>query len=184
MLIFALLIKYISDLYNLSMYPSSGAPQESADQPRNAGAASDRSPRPLSNQFVSAASRFARVVAQVSNIPISAVSMRALGSIERHGPQRISYMASYESISQPAMTSAVNRLADDGLVIRQPDPADARAQLVVLTDTGRQLLEEYRQQIAAVIQPKLEHLTADDYATIQRTVEILDALTNDLTGIA
>ena len=82
------------------------------------------------------------------------------------------------------MTSAVNRLADDGLVIRQPDPADARAQLVVLTDTGRQLLEEYRQQIAAVIQPKLEHLTADDYATIQRTVEILDALTNDLTGIA
>lgn len=152
------------------MHHSSDAPQET--------------PRPLANQIVSAASRFARVSTQVSNIPISPVSMRALGYIERHGPQRISRMASYESISQPAMTSAINRLAQDGLVIRQPDALDARAQLVALTDNGRHLLEEYRQQVAAVIQPQLERLTAEDYATIERTVDILDALTNDLTGIA
>ena len=69
-------------------------------------------------------------------------------------------------------------------MIRQPDPIDARAQLVALTDNGRHLLEEYRQQVAAVIQPELEHLTTEDYATIERTVDILDALTNDLTGIA
>ena len=140
--------------------------------------------RPLANQIVAASSRFARVVTQVSNIPISIVSMRALGYIERYGPQRISQMAGYESISQPAMTSAVNRLADDALVVRQPDPADARAQLVELTDEGRRMLAEYRSQVAEVLQPKLEHLSAADYAIIERAVELLDTLTNDLTGKA
>ena len=166
------------------MYSMSDASQAAADQPPSSDAATPSSQRPLANQVVASASRFARVVTQVSDIPISAVSMRALGYIERLGPQRISRMALYESISQPAMTSAVNRLAQDGLVVRQADPADARAQLVAMTDTGRQLLEEYRQQVAAVLQPKLEALAPDDYATIERTVELLDTLTDDLTGIA
>lgn len=144
----------------------------------------DGSDRPLANQLVSAASRFARVVTQVSDIPISAVSMRALGYIERLGPQRISQMASYESISQPAMTSAINRLETDGLIIRQPDPADARAQLVDLTDQGRHLLEEYRGQVANVLQPKLNALPAADYATIEGVVELLEKLTNELIGTA
>jgi len=163
---------YINSLYNALMYPASETADESASQ------------RPLANQIVAAASRFARVVTQVSDIPISAVSMRALGYIERLGPQRVSRMADYESISQPAMTSAVNRLAEDGLVVRETDPHDARAQLVAMTDTGRRLLEEYRGQVADVLQPKLEALAPDDYATIQRAVELFDALTNDLTGIA
>lgn len=144
----------------------------------------DSSDRPLANQLVSAASRFARVVTQVSDIPISAVSMRALGYIERLGPQRISQMASYESISQPAMTSAINRLETDGLIIRQPDPADARAQLVDLTDQGRHLLEEYRGQVANVLQPKLKALPAADYAAIESVVELLEKLTNELIGTA
>ncbi len=161
------------------MYPD----PESVDEPTTDDTA-NIPPRPLANQIVSAAPRFARVVTQVSNIPISPVSMRALAYIERHGPQRISHMAEYESISQPAMTLAINRLADDGLVERQTDPADARAQLVALTDKGRALLDEYRQQVAEVIQPKLEALPPEDYTTIERTVELFDALTNDLIGIA
>lgn len=142
----------------------------------------DASQRPLANHIVSAASRFARTTTQVSGIRISAVSMRALGYIERSGPQRISRMAVYETITQPAMSTAINRLQDDGLVVRQPDPADARAQLVALTDRGRQMLAEYRGQVAGVLQPKLDALSDADHATIQRAVAILETLTNDLTG--
>lgn len=166
------------------MHSASNTPEEPDDPPVSADPATPSSQRPLANQIVASASRFARVVTQVSDIPISAVSMRALGYIERLGPQRVSTMAVYESISQPAMTSAVNRLAEDGLVIRHTDPADARAQLVAMTDTGRELLEQYRQQVADVLQPRLENLTPEDYATIERCVELLDSLTDDLTGLA
>ena len=163
------------------MYPmAETSPRSGEQQPQTPV---NDTKRPLANQIVASASRFARVVIQVSNIPISPLSMRALGYIERLGPRRISQMADYESISQPAMTSAVNRLAQDGLVVRDPDPADARAQLVAMTDLGRELLQKYRQQVAAVLQPKLESLDADEYDTIKRAVGVLDALTNDLIGL-
>ena len=166
------------------MYSSDDPDQPTARGADTPPSQSPSAQRPLANHIVSAASRFARVVTQVSNIPISPVSMRALGYIERHGPQRISQMAAYESISQPAMTAAVNRLADDGLVRRQPDPGDARAQLVELTNQGQHMLDEYRQQVATVLQPKLENLSAADYATIERSIELLETLTNDLTRTA
>lgn len=162
------------------MHSPDGTDQTDANHVATPPQESSVGQRPLANQIVSAASRFARVTTQASKIPISAVSMRALGYIERDGPQRISQMANYESISQPAMTSAVNKLADDGLVVRQPDPADARAQLVELTDTGRDTLDEYRHQVVQVLQPKLESLSAADYATIERAVELLETLTNEL----
>lgn len=166
------------------MYSSDDADQPAPPHPTGSPQEASAEQRPLANQIVSASSRFARVVTQVSNIGVSAVSMRALGYIERHGPQRISQMAGYESISQPAMTSAVNRLADDGLVVRQPDPADARAQLVELTDQGQHMLDEYRSQVAEVLQPMLENFSAADYAVIEHAVELLETLTNDLTGNA
>lgn len=155
--------------------------RSASDDPDHVDYSTDR---PLANQLVSAASRFARVVTQVSDIPISAVSMRALGYIQRQGPQRISQMAAYESISQPAMTSAINRLEADGLIERQPDPADARAQLIELTHRGADLLEAYRGQVAEVLQPKLQDLPATDYATITRVVELLERLTDELIGNA
>lgn len=136
---------------------------------------------PLANQLMTAVSRFSRVVTHASRIPISAVSMRALGHIERSGPQRISALACYESISQPAITAAVNKLEADGLVHRQPDPADARAQLVALTSKGRELLTEYRGQVAQVLQPRLDALSPDDIESLERSVEIFHALTDGLT---
>ena len=166
------------------MYSTPDPLADPAEHSATAKAQSSTSQQPLANQILASASRFARVVTQASDIPISAVSLRALGYIERHGPQRISRMAAYESISQPAMTSAVNRLEEDGLVVRHADPADARAQLVALTKTGRQLLEEYRQQVATVLQPKLDALSAEEYSTIERAVDLLNSLTDDLTGIA
>jgi len=166
------------------MHSSDDAYQPDANHHTKQQQATSADQRPLANQIVSASSRFARVVTQVANIEISAVSMRALGYIERHGPQRISHMASYESISQPAMTSAVNRLADGGLVVRAPDPADARAQLVELTDQGQRMLDEYRSQVATVLQPMLENFSAADYAVIEHAVELLETLANDLTGNA
>jgi DNA-binding MarR family transcriptional regulator len=44
-------------------------------------------------------------------------------------------------IGQPAMTAPVRRLVRPDLVTRVGDPADGRAALVTLTDSGRALLD-------------------------------------------
>ena len=80
------------------------------------------------------------------------------------------------------MTTAINRLAHDGMVVRQPDPDDARAQLVALTDQGGDALQEYRRQVVATVQPTLDTLSETDRVTLGRAVDILESLTHRLTG--
>jgi DNA-binding MarR family transcriptional regulator len=65
---------------------------------------------------------------------------------------RVNELAREVVLSPTAMSRFVDRAAAAGVVAREPDPDDRRAQLVVLTDEGRALLRRmwpiYRRGIA------------------------------------
>jgi DNA-binding MarR family transcriptional regulator len=44
-------------------------------------------------------------------------------------------------VSSGTMTNRIDRLSDDGLVVREPDPSDGRGVLVRLTQTGRAVVD-------------------------------------------
>jgi DNA-binding MarR family transcriptional regulator len=52
-------------------------------------------------------------------------------------PLRLGELNRHVLLSQPALSRLVDRLADRGLVERQPDPADGRSVRLSLTDEGR-----------------------------------------------
>jgi DNA-binding MarR family transcriptional regulator len=54
-------------------------------------------------------------------------------------PARLSELNKNVLLSQPAMSRLVDRLADRGLIARETDPADRRAQRLSLTADGRAL---------------------------------------------
>jgi DNA-binding MarR family transcriptional regulator len=54
-------------------------------------------------------------------------------------PIRLSELNRHVLLSQPALSRLVDRLAERGLVARQPDPADRRGLLLSLTEAGREL---------------------------------------------
>ena len=54
-------------------------------------------------------------------------------------PIRPSELNRHVLLSQPALSRMVDRLADRGLIRREPDPADGRGIQLALTDAGRQL---------------------------------------------
>lgn len=54
-------------------------------------------------------------------------------------PQRLGDLGRMVLLSQPALSRLVDRLVSRGLVTRLPDPADARASNILLTDAGREL---------------------------------------------
>jgi len=58
------------------------------------------------------------------------------------GPQRMSVLAEREGVRQPSMTELVRRLERLGLVTRRADPADRRAVLVEVTETGKRFVAE------------------------------------------
>ena len=88
---------------------------------------------------------------------VSTSTVTTLDTLATQGPQRISDLAAREAISQPGMTTLVNRLERAGLAERVADPSDGRAALVRITGDGRRLLAERGASRAAALR---EHLAA------------------------
>ena len=52
-------------------------------------------------------------------------------------PQRLGELGGHVMLSQPGLSRLVERLGERGLIAKCPDPADARASLLSLTEDGR-----------------------------------------------
>lgn len=60
-------------------------------------------------------------------------------TLSRTGELPLAVVGSRLQVHPASVTGLVNRLEKDGLLNRHADPADARARLVRITDTGREL---------------------------------------------
>ena len=56
---------------------------------------------------------------------------------KRDGPIRARELNKQVLLSQPALSRLLDRLAERGMIDREPDPADGRGVLVSLTEDGR-----------------------------------------------
>jgi DNA-binding MarR family transcriptional regulator len=64
-----------------------------------------------------------------------------LAILREHGPLRIGELAVRIPCSQPTATTVVAAMAAEGLVRREPDPADRRATQAVATPHGLDVLQ-------------------------------------------
>ncbi len=73
------------------------------------------------------------------------------------------------------VTGIVDRLVEQGLVVRTSDPDDRRIQLLKVTDSGEALLSNLREGRASHMRQILERLTSDELQILARG---LDSLVN------
>jgi DNA-binding MarR family transcriptional regulator len=103
--------------------------------------------------------------------------MRALS--ER--PRRITDLALAEGVTQPAMTLLVNRLEERGWVRRSEDPADRRAVLVCMSESGARVFEQLRTEYRALLHEEMALLDDDEVEVLARATEVLDGLVDRLS---
>jgi DNA-binding MarR family transcriptional regulator len=133
----------------------------------------------LGSELLGVVSRLNRLATQRTRLALPWAQARLLSTIGDRGEARISDLAALDHCSQPTMTTQVRRLEDAGLVTRTPDPHDARAVLIAITDKGLQVLTQARADRAAVIDPLLEHLDTQQRTTLAAAVDVLqDVLEN------
>jgi DNA-binding MarR family transcriptional regulator len=114
------------------------------------------------------------------NTPAQGYSLTLRMTVARlaaDGPARISDLARLEGVTQPAMTGLVNRLEGEGMVTRRPDPQDARAALVTLTDAGWAFVLERRAERGRFLAVQLERLPDPDRRALEAALPALDRLT-------
>ncbi len=107
---------------------------------------------------------------------LSATSVTTLDTLSQDGPLRISDLAVREGVSQPGMTTLVNRLAGEGLAERFADPTDGRASLVRITAAGRSALTERHRARTAAMVADIERLSAEDRADLAAALGALNQL--------
>ncbi|HET6738846.1 MAG TPA: MarR family transcriptional regulator [Kribbella sp.] len=129
----------------------------------------------LGEQMVVASTRLSRLATRnVNTLPHAA--MRVLGRLDELGQARISELAKADRTSQPTMSNLVQRLEEQGSVLRVPDPADSRASLISLTDAGLAELRNARRQAGEALAAHLGQLPADDLTTLEAAVTVIHKL--------
>lgn len=99
---------------------------------------------------------------------------RALKVIGRHERIRPGELAGHLRVAPRSVTDVVDALEARGLLAREPDPSDRRATVLVLTASGRELVEQIGSARRADADTYFARLSASDRAALTRILHTLD----------
>jgi DNA-binding MarR family transcriptional regulator len=102
--------------------------------------------------------------------------LSTLSSVGACGPVRLGDLAATERIAPSTLTRLVNVLEDRGYLVRRPAPDDARAFLVMLTDSGRDVLERIRAEATSMLTDMLSTLPPDQLAALEAALPALEQM--------
>ncbi len=91
----------------------------------------------------------------------------------RRGVQSTGELAERQQVSRPAVSQAVDRLVEKGLVSRHPDAADRRYIHLELTESGRQLIVDLFTTNRGWMAERLGALSDGELATLIDALGIL-----------
>jgi len=118
-----------------------------------------------------------RVASLETRTEAPAAQWRTLVLLRDNGPLRIGDLATLSRVTQPGMTRLVTQMVETGLVERTADPDDSRATLVSATDAGMTALDEWLRVLSSALAPRFADLDEQEWATIRRAADIVDART-------
>ncbi len=95
---------------------------------------------------------------------------RVIACLAMHGPSRPGAVGPLVGASARRMTQLIDSLASKGYVDRQVDPADARARILILTNSGDRLAQQIAALRAAWSEDLFRGVPAKDVATVAATL--------------
>ncbi|TXG89126.1 MarR family transcriptional regulator [Rhodococcus rhodnii] len=87
---------------------------------------------------------FRRLRSERRDHKLTPTQLQALGHLERHGPMTAIALARREQVTPQSIARTIAHLEGEGMLTRGPDPDDARASLISLTDAGRERVRDDR----------------------------------------
>ncbi|GAA3526532.1 MarR family winged helix-turn-helix transcriptional regulator [Nocardioides daeguensis] len=91
---------------------------------------------------------------------------------------RVTELAEQARITKQSASVLVDQLERAAYVVRVPDPADARARLVVIAPRGREVLDVARREERAIEREWTRHLGAERMAALKEALADLREITD------
>ncbi len=115
----------------------------------------------------------------------SGLSMSQIGAMFRirHGSSGVSDIGDDLGVTSAAASQMLERMVQQGLIVRSEDPNDRRVKHLVLTDKGQNTLHEGIQARQKWIEELAELLTDEEKESALGVLQILVEKTNQLENI-
>jgi DNA-binding MarR family transcriptional regulator len=107
------------------------------------------------------------------HVDLSMPQLKALIVLHHRGTVRVGEVAHMLTMSPNTTTAVLDRLEDQGLIRRRPDPTDRRAVLVALTERGGEWVAELLSASAQDFGEVLEQLSLSDLRALHQGVTAL-----------
>ncbi|GIP40177.1 hypothetical protein J31TS4_34570 [Paenibacillus sp. J31TS4] len=91
-----------------------------------------------------------------------------LSKLDAAGPQRISALADRLSVTPGAVTSLCDKLIAGGYAFRTRDDDDRRVVYLEITDRGREVLRQYRDEVKRVVEEAFAGLPEEETEHLAR----------------
>ena len=143
-------------------------------------------PRDFTSEMVIAGRQWRRMTRAVtSRFGIAEAGAAPLLWIGRLGEGvRQNALAERIGVESPSLVRVLDDLAAGGLVAREPDPTDRRANLLYLTERGRALTAEVEQEIRDLRERVLADIDDEDIAAAKRVFAAIKAAAAELPNQA
>lgn len=102
--------------------------------------------------------------------------LSALGLLVMGGPRTLGELAAAEHVRPPTMTRLVHAMEADGLVAREPNPADGRSVVIRATLHGEEQLEHGRVRQIAPLADSISELDAPERQQLEGAADLLGRL--------
>jgi DNA-binding MarR family transcriptional regulator len=99
---------------------------------------------------------------EVSPNPLTLTQFHLLKVITLNGHHQVGKMANVLGVSPPAATKSIDKLEQQGLVVRHPSKGDRRATLLSSSPKGRRLVEKYEKLKESRLSPVLQEFSDDE----------------------
>jgi DNA-binding MarR family transcriptional regulator len=129
----------------------------------------------LATRLRLAVGRLGRRIRLATN-DVPPLQFSALATLDKHGPLRSGELAAREAVTAPTMTRVLAALAERGLIVREPDPTDARSVKVSLSKSGAETLNRIRSERTALLGARIARLTDEQRAALIAGLSALEAL--------
>jgi DNA-binding MarR family transcriptional regulator len=123
----------------------------------------------------------ARVPQQAEAGDLSLQQLTVLNLVRTEGVT-LAELARRTMVAPTVITGIVDRLERQGFIRREPDPRDRRVNRLVLTDAGTQTSIAVEKSLAAEVATQMTEFSDEELAELARGLELLEALTNRLSG--
>ena len=120
-----------------------------------------------------------------TGVQISRTGLRFLSLVDDTGPASATTMAAVLDVSQPTASRVLQKLEDDGLVVRRASTSDGRVSHYLSTAKGRRALQRVHryhvEQLASVLDDVDEERRADIAGAVTELVDRLTAASRAVT---